>query len=107
MTERRTQAVHVKQEHDVYIGREMTGHPASAFANPFRIGLDGNRDAVIAKYEVYIVERLSKEPLLQEALAQLRTNRLGCWCKPARCHGDILVKLLEGEEPSPPQFDLF
>lgn len=28
------------------------------------------------------------------ALPELK-GRLGCWCKPEACHGDVLVELLE------------
>lgn len=94
-----TEVVHVRQGFDVYIGRAMPGFEASDFANPFRIGRDGSRDEVIDKYERYIVERLSREPGLKAALQRLRGKRLGCWCKPARCHGDVLKHLL-GDKPA-------
>ena len=24
----------------------------------------------------------------------VKGKRLGCWCKPNKCHGDIIIKLL-------------
>lgn len=68
----------------VYIGR------GSKWGNPYRIGKDGTRLEVIAKYEAYIRDR---EDLLS-CLPELVGNRLGCHCKPKPCHGDILVKLI-------------
>ncbi len=66
---------------DVYIGR------GSKWGNPFRIGVDGTRTQVIAKY----ARMLRSSPELLAALGELRGKRLGCFCKPAACHGDVLV----------------
>ena len=30
-----------------------------------------------------------------EAIPELEGMQLGCWCKPFRCHGDILIKLFK------------
>lgn len=68
---------------DVYIGR------GSKWGNPFIIGKDGNRDEVIAKYREWIKTR----PELLAALPELVGKRLGCFCKPKPCHGDILAEL--------------
>lgn len=77
--------VHCKRDaFDVYIGRP------SKWGNPFVIGRDGNRDAVIEKYRKWV---LSQPDLLRD-LPELRGKVLGCWCKPKACHGDVLVELL-------------
>ena len=94
----RTTAVHVKAGFDVYIGRAMPSHAPSEFANPFRIGPDGSRNEVLEKYAALVRKRLSEEPSFAQALRRLKGKRLGCWCKPQACHGDILVGLLEGDE---------
>lgn len=107
MESQKTRVVHVRHEHDVYIGRKMPGKTQSEFANPFRIGADGNRTDVIEKYEDYIKRRLADEPALYQALQALKGKRLGCWCKPAYCHGDVLAQLLDGPETSPSQTELF
>lgn len=85
------------QDYDVYIGRynPMRRLPQSLFANPFVIGRDGNRDRVLLKYECYISTQLLENPELYQQLQALKGKRLGCWCKPKPCHGDILIKLLE------------
>ena len=76
------------QEYDVYIGR------GSKWGNPFKIGEDGDREEVIKKYEEYI----RNKPELLQNLQELRNKRLGCFCAPRACHGDILVKLVEEME---------
>ena len=83
-TYRKTKVVHCKKSpYDIYIGRP------GKWGNPFEIGKDGDRKTVIAKYRDYI----SNSPLLAD-IEELRGKRLGCWCKPAKCHGDVLVELL-------------
>ncbi len=98
-----TKVVHCeKEQYDVYIGRAVNGLKGSIWANPFKIGPDGDRDEVIEKYHKYI---LSKPELLAQ-LESLRGKTLGCWCKPQDCHGDVLVELL-GETRQQLQPQLF
>lgn len=81
-----TTVVHCKrQSYDVYIGRP------SKWGNPFTIGKDGTREEVIAKYLEYI---LNNDELM-DALPELKGKRLGCWCAPLLCHGDVLKELCE------------
>ena len=76
--------VHCKLEpYDVYIGRP------SKWGNPFKIGQDGDREAVLAKYRDWIM----KQPELLADIGELRGKILGCWCKPEPCHGDTLLEL--------------
>lgn len=97
-----TSVVHVrKAPFDVYIGRATAEFSASRFANPFRIGPHGSRALVLSKYRAYLKELLAKDPEALAALEALRGLRLGCWCKPEDCHGDILVDALEGRLYSP------
>jgi len=73
---------------DVYIGRP------SLWGNPYRIGRDGTRAAVLAKFRVY----LRDDPALQaRARHELSGQRLGCYCAPLPCHGDLLAALVNGE----------
>lgn len=101
-----TKVVNVKKEaYDVYIGRPMPGRAGSPFGNPFRIGSDGSRDEVIERYRGWLIA----QPRLMEQLGTLKGKRLGCWCHPQRCHGDVLVELVEGPAPdrAPSQASLF
>lgn len=67
----------------IYIGR------GSKWGNPFRIGPDGDRATVIAKYERWLREQHH----LLRALDELRGRDLICFCAPQACHGDLLVWL--------------
>ena len=70
---------------DVYIGR------GSKWGNPFKIGQDGSREEVIAKYREY----LWQSPHLLDSLLELEGKKLGCFCKPHACHGDVLVRAVQ------------
>lgn len=72
-----------KEPYDVYIGR------GSAYGNPFRIGPDGTRDEVIVKYRTWLT---AQPRLILQAQHELPGKRLGCYCKPLACHGDVLVE---------------
>lgn len=81
------EVVHCRmQPFDVYIGRP------SEWGNPFEIGKDGTRKQVIAKYREYLLGR----PELLAMLPLLKGKRLGCWCAPRACHGDVLAELVQG-----------
>lgn len=84
--------------YDVYIGR------GSIWGNPFTVEQFG-RDECIEKYEQYIRDKLRNNPELWQELQKLEGKVLGCFCKPKRCHGDILVKILEEIKtvPLPPR----
>lgn len=88
--EMKTVVVNKKYEDfDVYIGR------GSRFGNPFCIGRDGDRDLVIKKYRGWFTKKL-EDPQFKEAVLALKGKRLGCYCKPLPCHGDIIAKYLDG-----------
>ena len=81
-----TRVVNIKREsHDIFIGRP------SKWGNPYKIGRDGTRNMVIEKYKKYI---LGNRRLLN-SLHELEGKKLGCFCKPLSCHGDVLVELIK------------
>lgn len=61
------------------------------FGNPFIIGRDGDRATVIEKYKEWI----KTQPKLLAQLPMLKGKRLGCYCAPLPCHGDVLVEMVE------------
>lgn len=75
-----------RQNFDVYIGRP------SPWGNPFRVGRDGTRDEVVDKYREWLLSSPAGERLLRW-LPFLEGKRLGCFCSPESCHGDVLVAL--------------
>lgn len=62
----------------------------SKWGNPFVIGVDGTRQEVIDKYEMWI----ATQPKLLKSLHELKGRDLVCCCKPLNCHGDVLLRLV-------------
>jgi hypothetical protein len=90
----------IVQDCDVYIGRAVTRGgwtlKQSKWANPFQIGKKGMKTVkeVARAYENHV----RSNSMLMSSLHELRGNRLGCWCYPKFCHGNILIKLMKEQE---------
>jgi len=93
---KQTTVVHNQiDEYDVYIGRAVVeyGIEDSKWGNPFVMADDSDteRARAVQAYREWVVA----QPELMQSLEELRGKRLGCWCAPKACHGDVLVQLLE------------
>ena len=93
----KARVVNIKRDgrYDVYIGRPNSTVPSCkviegcAWGNPYKIGVDGDRERVVRLYR----EMVSQDVELQRRIKEkLRGKVLGCWCKPLKCHGDVLVE---------------
>ena len=87
---KKTEVVNIRSGRSTkYIGR------GSPFGNPYKIGRDGTREEVIEKFRKYF---MSKPELQQMVRDELQGERLGCYCKPLPCHGDVFVEYLDSLE---------
>jgi hypothetical protein len=95
--------VHVRDQVPgaVYVGRpRFRGDAAGGvtWGNPYRVGKDGTRAEVIARYRADLLA----SPLRLRLLPQLRGKPLACWCRrdgeeptpENACHADVLLDLL-------------
>lgn len=75
----------------IFIGRPST------LGNPYIIGKDGDRDAVVNKYTNYLVRKIiDNDVTVINAIRELKDNdTLVCFCKPEACHGDVIIKVRE------------
>ena len=74
----------------VYVGRP------SIWGNPYKIGIDGNREEVISKYKAYLQDKLKLNPAF---LDSLKEKDLACWCSLNQsCHVDIILEFLEKQK---------
>jgi hypothetical protein len=79
--------------YDVYIGR------GTLWGNPYQMGQEGTRDEVIAKFAYDFEKRFLKFPEQFDVnIEKLRGKTLGCHCKPAACHGDVIAKYLNSQD---------
>ena len=77
-----------KEPYDIYIGRP------SRWGNPFPVAdkTEGSRQEAIARYREHLWKQIKSGEVSLTDLIELDGKRLGCFCKPKACHGDILVK---------------
>jgi hypothetical protein len=90
----------MRSDYDVYVGRgrcPRSGEPGR-WGNPFShretrlpgvIGV-GSREEAIERYRRWLWEQIKSGELDLAELAGLHGRRLGCWCAPAPCHGEVL-----------------
>lgn len=71
--------------YEVYVGR---GPYNGEFGNPFSVGRDGTLEEVLQLYDRYLDAR----PDLIARFPELLGKHLVCYCAPAPCHADILLK---------------
>jgi len=95
INEGKCQVVHCKREkYDVYIGRPSKwGNPFSHMPNTIAKYKVRTRNEAIEAFEKWITEGAGQH--LLKDLSELKGLTLGCWCKPQRCHGEILKKLVD------------
>lgn len=92
----RTRVVNRRREaFEVYIGRPSPygnpfGHMAGTLAK-FKVA---NRAEAIARFQEWF---LSQPELVARARRELRGKVLGCWCKPAACHGDVIAEIIDAD----------
>ena len=74
--------------YDVNIGRP------SIYGNPYKIGKDGTRKDVVEKFRQYFYKRITWDDEYLNSILLLKGKRLGCFCKPNDCHGDVICEYL-------------
>lgn len=80
---------------DVYIGRDFGGWAGSKYANPFPIDRNHDREEALTRYAGWLRREIQAGRITAQELSALDGKRLGCWCKPKPCHGDILAQFVE------------
>ena len=86
----------------VYVGRKSRKFKGSVLRNDYRIGRDGNREEVIKKYKKWVWKKYNEGGKVRREIDRLVEKVingedvvLGCWCKPKKCHGDVLRDLID------------
>ena len=81
-------ALHFAHEHNntILIDRR------TKWGNPFKLGVDRDRDTVIALYRAELWRRIRAGEIALNDLADLDGRWLACWCDPLPCHGHVLAR---------------
>ena len=90
--------VHCRRaKYDVYIGRPSKwGNPFSHLHGTLAEFKVETRADAIAAYRLWITEGDGKHLLAD--LHELKGKKLGCWCKPLPCHGDVIIDLIKEQQ---------
>jgi hypothetical protein len=70
--------------------------------NPFIIGRDGDREAVVQQYSSWLLEQMRWNDVVRKEMEHLLNLwayygvlNIGCVCAPEQCHGDVVKYCLE------------
>lgn len=95
----------MRDDYDVYIGRgkDPHSHEWGEWGNPYShresasatVTKANSVEEAIESYRTDLWKRLRDGRLSVEKLAALNGRRLGCWCAPGPCHGEVLVAAAE------------
>ena len=81
--------VYIGRKRIVFIDGERYPKCDSLFANPYK------GENAIEKYRDYLLRSMKNGDITEEDVRSLRGKKLGCWCKPDRCHGDVILDVLK------------
>lgn len=85
-----------KEEFDVYIGRgSIWGNDYSHLPETKATHRVETREEAVEKYRDQLWTSIRSGKITIEMLKSLDGKRLGCFCKPKSCHGDIIAKAVE------------
>jgi hypothetical protein len=86
---------------DVYIGRDVADpNGRGRYGNPYALNprITGHRQIVIDQYEKWLLQPERRLFVMQQVKGNLVGRRLGCFCAPEACHGDILKRVANEKE---------
>lgn len=100
-----TEVVNLRNSaYDVYIGRAGKGQDGY-FGNPHTLGYvycshckgHHDREQSIAAFKKDFLRRVESDSEFRKRVLSLRGKRLGCFCKPLQCHGDVYKEWLDSQ----------
>lgn len=93
-----------EEKYHVYIGRHRGKHMLSDgisigsrgwLGNPFTLR-EHSRSASIRNFREAFMEKIQKKYRFRKAVLNIR-GKLGCYCKPKACHGDVIAEYINKE----------
>ena len=83
----------LENDEHIYIGRNMSFYVAGAVGSKWQNPYSLKQYTIDDSLKLY--EKHIKDSGLINDILELDGKILGCWCKPNKCHGDVLRKLLK------------
>lgn len=102
----KTRVVNIRKGvYDVYIGRAGYGEDGY-FGNPVKLNcvccvcgdIHTTKSATLVCYEKYFYARIASDTAFLSSVLSLRGKRLGCFCHPSACHGDVIASFLNEKD---------
>lgn len=85
-----------KEEYDIYIGRGSEwGNDWSHLPETKAKFKVETRDDAVSCYRDHLWQQIKSGSVTLDKLRSLHGKRLGCFCKPQSCHGDVIAKAVE------------
>lgn len=56
------------------------------------------REDAVERFQAYFADRIEKDSEFKRRVLALKGKRLGCFCKPNACHGDVIADWLNKME---------
>ena len=53
---------------------------------------------MLDEYREYFERRIAEDPEFRREIEKLSGKRIGCYCHPAKCHGDVIAAWLDGSD---------
>ena len=108
----KTTVVNIRRDTDwdVYIGRPGKGG-TGCFGNPIsfheecpvckeiHVDDEEGRLGLLACYKSWFWKEINSNPVFRIKVMELKGKKLGCFCKPRPCHGDIIVEWIKAGCP--------
>ena len=85
---------------NVYIGsgvavdNETYPEGENMWANPYKAGKDFDLSHVMSRYKLYMFGLIQSGDVKLSDFNRIKGKKLGCWCHPKLCHGDILQSII-------------
>ena len=88
-----------KESYDIYIGRAPFGQKRNPLANPYTIHTgEYSRERAVHLFAYDFKTNWKTEPDFRESVISCKGKKLGCFCKPKLCHGDVIALFINTYE---------
>jgi len=84
------------EEYDIYIGRSPQGKKVNPLCNSYHEHIHGDRKKCIQMFAYDFRVKWKLNPEFRQAIIDATDKRLGCFCHPKTCHGEVIVAFTQG-----------
>lgn len=90
--------IYIDRKGVLFIDGERFSKENSLFHNPYKIKYNINREEIILQYKIYLLKKIRDDKNFRKEFYKLKNKNLGCWCKPEKCHKNIIIEILNRDK---------